>query len=92
MHSYFISLILFLGSGKSTLANKIRQKYVDANKRGVICSADDYFYDSRGNYMWDPNRLTEAHEFCKQKSERHMNMVNTGISKTFQYYQYILGV
>ena len=26
--------------------------------------------------MWDPNRLTEAHEFCKQKSERHMNMVN----------------
>ena len=58
------------------MANKIRQKYVDANKRGVICSADDYFYDSRGNYMWDPNRLTEAHEFCKQKSERHMNMVN----------------
>ena len=57
------------------MANKIRQKYVDANKRGVICSADDYFYDSRGNYMWDPNRLTEAHEFCKQKSERHMNMV-----------------
>ena len=34
--------------------------------------------------MWDPNRLTEAHEFCKQKSERHMNMVIILQSITFE--------
>ena len=64
-----------IGSGKSTLASKIVNSYLETGKRGVICSADDYYYDQRGNYHWDGNRLSEAHEFCKQKSERHMNLV-----------------
>ena len=67
---------IWIGSGKSTLATKIVNNYLESGKRGVICSADDYFYDQRGNYHWDGNRLSEAHEFCKQKSERHMNLVS----------------
>ena len=65
------------GSGKSTFARKILQSYESQGKRGIICSADDFFIDTRGNYMWDGSRLSEAHEFCKQKSERHMNMVSS---------------
>ena len=59
------------------MAKRIQQSYIDAGKRAVICSADDYFIDSQGRYCWDGARLPEAHGFCKEKSESHMNRVRT---------------
>ncbi|CAG5083334.1 Oidioi.mRNA.OKI2018_I69.PAR.g10351.t1.cds [Oikopleura dioica] len=60
------------GSGKSTLAQSIVKSYNEAGKKGIICSADDFFMDNRGNYNFDPTRLSEAHEFCRQKADKFM--------------------
>ena len=46
------------GSGKSTY---LRNNYPDA----VICSADVYFVNSKGNYNFDPRKLGDAHNYCK---------------------------
>lgn len=60
------------GSGKSTLAENLVKAYNEATKKAIICSADDFFMDHRGNYMFDPNRLSEAHEFCMGKADKFM--------------------
>lgn len=49
------------GCGKSTLASLI------AGEEGVVCTADDYFYDEEGNYNFDPRKLEEAHSECLKK-------------------------
>lgn len=53
------------GSGKSTWARQLAKKY-DA----VICSADHFFEDEKGNYKWDETKLSQAHGLCYQKAER----------------------
>lgn len=47
------------GSGKSTYAKK---NFPDA----VVCSADAYFVDDKGNYNFDPRKLGDAHGSCKR--------------------------
>lgn len=44
------------GSGKST--------YVGGMDRAVVCSADDFFYNAKGQYQFDPSRLEEVHRRC----------------------------
>lgn len=46
------------GAGKSTYAKKL----VEGNN-GVVVSADDYFM-VKGEYKFDPSRLSEAHGQC----------------------------
>lgn len=53
------------GSGKSTWAANLAIKY-DA----VICSADHFFVNEKGEYKWDPKKLDAAHEACKRKAEK----------------------
>jgi predicted kinase len=53
------------GSGKSTFANFVWNDY-------AICEADKFFYDSEGNYNFDPNRLKAAHEWCRFQVEERM--------------------
>ncbi|CBY39055.1 unnamed protein product, partial [Oikopleura dioica] len=60
------------GSGKSTLAKSMVKSYNDAGKKGVICSADDFFIDNRGKYNFDMTRLSEAHEHCRLKADQFM--------------------
>jgi predicted kinase len=43
------------GSGKTTLANKLCP---------LVYSADDWFYDNKGNYNFDPSQLADAHADC----------------------------
>lgn len=43
------------GSGKSTLANKLCD---------YVCEADQYFYDDKGNYNFNPKKLGQAHTEC----------------------------
>lgn len=54
-------------SGKTTLAKKICD---------IVVSADDYFYDLKGNYNFDANQLGSAHRYCKESVE--LNMMRDG--------------
>ncbi len=51
------------GSGKTTLANKLCP---------FVYSADDWFYDNKGNYNFDPSQLADAHENCFSNVELAM--------------------
>jgi hypothetical protein len=56
-----IILIGESGSGKSTWV----AKDIEKNPRHFrICSADNYFYDSDGEYHFDPAQLGHAHSAC----------------------------
>lgn len=46
------------GAGKSTFANHIAD---------VVLSADDYFIDKNGNYVFDKNNHQKAHDWCFDK-------------------------
>jgi len=48
------------GSGKSTKANRL------ADPDGIICSADDFFMVN-GEYKFDRNRISAAHNQCWNK-------------------------
>lgn len=43
------------GSGKTTLAHQIAD---------VVCCADDFFYKG-GEYQFDPKKLAQAHQQCR---------------------------
>jgi predicted kinase len=63
--------VLFLvrglpGSGKSTFAKHIWNDY-------AICEADKYFVNKEtGEYNFDPSKLKEAHEWCRNEVEIRM--------------------
>lgn len=65
------------GSGKSSFA-----KYMFSNN---VFEADQYFYDSNGNYNFDATKLHEAHIDCQKRVEELMQM-----SETTQYGQEIV--
>lgn len=52
------------GSGKSTVAKMLQQM----NSNAIVVSADNYFTDEVGVYRFDPSRLSEAHESCRQSA------------------------
>jgi predicted kinase len=52
------------GSGKSTLA-----KTLVGDKDFCHKEADMYFIDRDGNYNFDPTKLKEAHEWCREEIE-----------------------
>lgn len=47
------------GSGKSTWVRKNTNPYMTE-----VFSADNYFFDSNGQYHFDPSKLSEAHSSC----------------------------
>lgn len=49
------------GAGKSTLAFQLLQL-----PNSLAFSADDYFIDEDGNYVWDHTRISEAHKWCRK--------------------------
>ena len=62
------------GSGKSTFAKLICNQYVEA----------DMFFNIEGEYMFDPTKLKEAHEWCRNKTEEWMKKDwNVAVSNTF---------
>lgn len=73
-------LILFRGlpgSGKTTLAKIL----VD-----VVFSADDYFTDSDGNYLFNQYHIREAHALCQYNVEQAMEGLSRskiGVANTF---------
>ncbi|KAF2366063.1 Smr domain [Trinorchestia longiramus] len=70
------------GSGKSTLARKI------INGRGMILSADDYFMTASGHYNYNPDKISDAHQYTQNKARKciadHVNPIvidNTNLQK-----------
>ena len=66
-----MSGVLFLvrglpGSGKTSFATHIWNDY-------AVCEADKFFYDKEGNYNFDPSKLKEAHDWCKNQVEIRMS-------------------
>jgi predicted kinase len=53
------------GSGKTTFANMMAGIY-------PVYSADDYFYNEKGEYIWDPKKLRLAHELCFNRTKESM--------------------
>jgi predicted ABC-type ATPase len=51
------------GAGGSSLARTL----YDMSPESIICEADDYFIDWTGEYKFDPNKLGQAHEYCKNR-------------------------
>ncbi len=49
------------GSGKSTLAETL------TGYPNAVCSADAYFVSFSGQYFFDPLKLQDAHEACRDK-------------------------
>lgn len=54
------------GCGKNFFADSIKQLYPGA----IVCSADDYFTDEKGNYNFNPAELGAAHGQCRNKFEQ----------------------
>lgn len=59
------------GSGKSTLAKALQFK---DPKETVICSADDFWFDTHGVYRFDARLLGEAHKKCQKDAEGYMKL------------------
>lgn len=63
------------GSGKSTLAKAFNAVHLET---------DMYFIDENGGYQFDPLLLTEAHKWCLQQCEYHLNRgEDVVVSNTF---------
>lgn len=48
------------GSGKTTFCDLIAYPK-------VVCCADDYFYDTEGNYNWNASEIGNAHSYCRER-------------------------
>lgn len=68
------------GSGKSTLA-----KMLVGDKDYCHKEADMYFMNGEGNYEFNPTKLREAHNWCRQVTEFVMNLEHSPVvvSNTF---------
>eukprot|EP00111_Clytia_hemisphaerica_P019220 TCONS_00056767-protein len=57
------------GSGKSTLAQKVKSFY--GGRDAIICSADDYRYNRKGEYIFSVDQLYKTHLQCQNKAETY---------------------
>jgi len=76
------------GSGKSTLAKKLVADVLDSsngsNKKILHLETDMYFIDEDGVYIFQAERLKEAHEWCQQQCEKALQQQqNVVVSNTF---------
>jgi len=61
------------GSGKTTLGEVIL--YVPgSNNTNNVLSADDFFIDNNGDYIFDSTKLKEAHNQCQLKCAERMKL------------------
>ena len=58
------------GSGKSTLGDVIL--YTNQLTNQDVLSADNFFIDKNGEYVFDVSKIKEAHNTCQQKCAERM--------------------
>ena len=71
------------GSGKSTLGNVILQ--LPNNNPQEVLSADDFFVNNEGEYIFDGTKLKEAHNYCQFRCSERMRqqIVRIVVANTF---------
>tara|TARA_R100000808_G_C2147487_1_gene155459 strand:- start:1995 stop:2474 length:480 start_codon:yes stop_codon:yes gene_type:complete len=57
------------GAGKTFIAN-ILDKYSPSI---IAVSADDYFYNPAGEYLFIKERVPEAHKWCQEHVDKYLN-------------------
>lgn len=73
------------GSGKSTLAKQLAGENV--------CEADQFFYNDKGKYCYDPSKIREAHLFCQNKCEKLMKRIwDDPDAKTVRFGERVIAV
>lgn len=65
------------GSGKSTLAKVILQNRLGDEPE--VLSADDFFVDRNGEYVFDATKLKEAHNYCQFRCSERMRQQKSKI-------------
>jgi predicted kinase len=61
------------GAGKSTW---VKENYPDA----CICSADGYFLNENGDYVFDGEKISEAHAWCLRSFAETLSSIDRGES------------
>ena len=72
-NEYIGDLILLRGipgSGKTTVAGLILQS--PTNRDPEILSADDFFVNDDGDYIFDGTKIKEAHNYCQFRCSERM--------------------
>ena len=68
------------GSGKSTFARFIQS----LNPSYSVYEADQFFIQIDGKYRYDPSKIKEAHEWCKERAEYNLLYgIPTIVANTF---------
>jgi len=66
MNKTLIIISACSGAGKSTFAEAIQAlNPYDC----VVCTADDFFLNSKGDYIFDASKLRQAHLECQKKAK-----------------------
>jgi len=78
------------GSGKTTLANLLAEQEIffpltNISKKWPVCSADDFFINKEGKYVFDISRIKDAHKYCEAEVIKHMsrNVKKIFVANTF---------
>lgn len=71
------------GSGKSSVAEELFENAYSS----VVCCADDYFMVD-GKYMWDQEKIGNAHMYCQSLFKKHLeletNIIIVANTSTFE--------
>lgn len=67
------------GSGKSYIVDRIQTIAENLNFHTTICSADDYFTDERGNYLFRRRELDQAHRACMETFAQALEVVHDDV-------------
>lgn len=62
------------GSGKSTFARQLQS--INPHPT-IVLEADQYFIGIDGKYRYNATKITEAHSWCKEQTQRNLE---TGVS------------
>lgn len=65
------------GSGKSTFVHEALPSDI------LLVEADQFFMTEFGEYIFDPNKLPEAHEWCYNTVINFLNFTDVAVANTF---------
>lgn len=55
------------GSGKSSFAHELAYCVQRRRLRAEVCSADEFFFNEHGEYVYDRAKIKDVHQQCQQR-------------------------